>query len=83
MVPSEWLPLDCKSLNILQWCREHGCPWDAETCTHMAAGRRHWDVVHWCIENGLYMGREWSSENSLPMGEDMYVQYFEFLQTLY
>ena len=31
-------------LHVLQWAREHGCPWDSWTCTYAAMGRVPGDV---------------------------------------
>jgi hypothetical protein len=39
-------------LEVVQWCRAHGFPWDATTLT--AARWKHVDptVLKWCVENG-------------------------------
>ena len=31
---------------MLQWLREHDCPWDADCC-NAAAVSGHWDVLIW------------------------------------
>lgn len=36
-------------LDILKWCREHGCPWDGRTSGNAAKGG-HWDILKWCRE---------------------------------
>eukprot|EP00230_Micromonas_polaris_P008967 CAMPEP_0117645366 /NCGR_PEP_ID=MMETSP0802-20121206/11508_1 /TAXON_ID=38833 /ORGANISM="Micromonas sp., Strain CCMP2099" /LENGTH=190 /DNA_ID=CAMNT_0005450733 /DNA_START=85 /DNA_END=655 /DNA_ORIENTATION=+ len=33
-------------LEVLQWARATGCPWDEETCEY-AAGGRHLEVLQW------------------------------------
>jgi hypothetical protein len=33
-------------LNVLQWARANGCPWDENTCSE-AASNGHLDVLHW------------------------------------
>jgi hypothetical protein len=34
-------------LNVLQWAREHGCPWNIVKCEETAAEYRHHEVVQW------------------------------------
>jgi hypothetical protein len=36
---------------LLQWARENGCPWDAETCARAAEGG-HLELLRWARENG-------------------------------
>ena len=38
-------------MEVLQWAREHGCPWDANTCNAAAAGG-HLEVLKWAREQG-------------------------------
>jgi hypothetical protein len=38
-------------LEVLQWARENGCPWDDSTCT-CAAQNGHLEVLQWARENG-------------------------------
>jgi hypothetical protein len=38
-------------LEVLQWAREHGCPWDERTCG-AAAGGGHLEVLIWAREQG-------------------------------
>ena len=38
-------------LEVLQWAREHHCPWNESTCQHAAAGG-HLEVLRWARENG-------------------------------
>ena len=38
-------------LEVLQWARQNGCPWDEMTCT-MAAWGGHLDLLRWAHENG-------------------------------
>ena len=37
-------------LEVLQWARANGCPWDETTC-EAAVARGHLDVVQWAKEN--------------------------------
>ena len=34
---------------MLQWARQHGCPWDETTCAFAARGG-HLDVLRWARE---------------------------------
>ena len=38
-------------LNVLQWARANGCPWDSTICCS-AAGMGHFDVLQWARANG-------------------------------
>jgi hypothetical protein len=38
-------------LHVLQWARDHGCPWDEWTCAHAAYGG-HLHILQWALENG-------------------------------
>jgi hypothetical protein len=38
-------------LNILQWARANGCPWDEGTCDEAAWGG-HLEVLQWARANG-------------------------------
>jgi hypothetical protein len=38
-------------LDVVQWCRQNGCPWDERTCAE-SARNGHLDVLQWCRENG-------------------------------
>jgi hypothetical protein len=38
-------------LDVLQWARANGCPWDAETCWG-AAHKGHLEVLKWARANG-------------------------------
>eukprot|EP00953_Heterococcus_sp_UTEX-ZZ885_P034627 17912-Heterococcus_DN1.PRE.2 len=42
-------------LDILQWAREQGCPWDMRTCT-WAARAGHLHVLQWAREHGCPWG---------------------------
>jgi hypothetical protein len=39
-------------LHVLQWAREHGCPWNSKTCRNFVG---NWAVVHWAVLNGVPM----------------------------
>jgi hypothetical protein len=45
-------------LEVLQWARQHGCPWDSRTCSY-AAIAGHLDVLQWLRENDA-TGEVWS-----------------------
>ena len=60
--PSEWdrrVPMDymCPAaarrgrLEVLQWARGQGCPWDANTCSYAAEGG-HLSTLQWLKEHG-------------------------------
>ena len=38
-------------LNVLEWARENGCPWDYDTYVK-AASEGHLEVLKWLRENG-------------------------------
>ena len=38
-------------LEVLQWARANGCPWDEKTCMHAAEGG-HLEVLQWARANG-------------------------------
>ena len=38
-------------LEVLQWARQNGCPWDELTCAYAAAGG-HLEVLQWARQNG-------------------------------
>jgi len=38
-------------LEILQWAREYGCPWDEGTCYNAARGG-HLEALKWLRDNG-------------------------------
>ena len=39
------------NLDVVQWLRGEGCPWDYHTCHH-AAEQGHVEVLRWARENG-------------------------------
>jgi hypothetical protein len=39
------------NLDVLQWAREHDCPWDSNTCL-FAASRGHLEVLQWARAHG-------------------------------
>jgi len=70
-------------LEILQWAREHDCPWDEYTGTHAAASG-HLEVLKWARErdcpwdeetceyaadNGELEVLRWAIEHGAPGGE--------------
>ena len=38
-------------LEVLKWAREHGCPWDSDTCTY-ATVFGHTTLLRWAREHG-------------------------------
>ena len=52
----EWDEETCEAaakgghLEVLQWARQNGCPWNELTCSAAAGG--HLDVLQWAHENG-------------------------------
>jgi len=42
-------------LDVVQWARKHGCPWDARACT-IAAQHGHLEVLRWAREHGCPWG---------------------------
>ena len=39
------------NLELVQWLRGEGCPWDSSTC-HFAVDKGHVEVLRWARENG-------------------------------
>ena len=44
-------------LEVLQWARQNGCPWDEYTCVYAAMGG-HLEVLKWARANGCPFGAE-------------------------
>ena len=65
------LPWDCKyaaaHLATLQWAREHGCPWDENTCQFAASGG-HLDVLKWAPEHGCPFRKWWMCDSAAKEG---------------
>jgi len=40
-----------REIEVLQWARANGCPWDKRTC-HAAAEVGHLEVLQWACANG-------------------------------
>ena len=45
------------NLEVVQWLRGEGCPWNYRTCYH-AVDQGHVEVLRWARENGC----EWDAE---------------------
>ena len=45
------VPTFVRSVALLRWARENGCPWDERTCAAAAAGGKL-EVLKWARENG-------------------------------
>jgi hypothetical protein len=78
------VPTFVKSVTLLRWARENGCPWDERTCATAAAGGQL-EVLQWARENGCPWDEmtcaaaaagqylevlQWALENSCPSGID-------------
>ena len=48
-------------LEVLQWARGHGCPWDILTCTYAAEGG-HFEVLKWARERNCPWNQEVSGK---------------------
>ena len=44
-------------LEVLQWARANGCPWDERTCKRAAEGG-HLKLLQWAISNGCPYNKE-------------------------
>jgi hypothetical protein len=77
------VPTFVRSVALLRWARENGCPWDERTCAAVAAGG-NLEVLKWARENGCPWDEEtcasaaegghldilkWARENSCPWDE--------------
>ena len=50
-------------LEVLQWARQNGCPWDSDTCAGDAAAKRgDLEVLQWLRQNGC----PWNQDVRLP-----------------
>ncbi|KAG5178060.1 hypothetical protein JKP88DRAFT_350445 [Tribonema minus] len=71
-------------LNLLEWLRENGCPWDEHTCSGAAEGG-HLEVLRWARANGCPWSQEttwaaakgghlevlqWAAANGCPCDEE-------------
>ena len=78
------MPTFVRSVALLRWARENGCPWDERTCATAAAGGQL-EVLQWARENGCPWDErtcaaaaagqylevlQWALENSCPSGID-------------
>ena len=45
------LPACSGNLELMQWLRAEGCPWDHDTCCN-AVNKGHVEVLRWARENG-------------------------------
>ena len=48
-------------LEVLQWARANGCPWDQRTCAYAATGG-HLEVLQWARANGCPWNPELAAE---------------------
>ena len=54
------VPTFVRSVALLRWARENGCPWDERTCSAAAGGGRL-EVLKWARENGC----PWDEHNKV------------------
>ena len=74
------VPTFVRSVALLRWARDNGCPWDERTCAAVAAGG-NLEVLKWARENGCPWDEEtcasaargghldilkWARENGCP-----------------
>ena len=60
------------NLELVQWLRGEGCPWNLLTCVH-AINKGHVEVLRWARENGC----PWDAETRyLAAAELGYADYF-------
>ena len=52
-------------LEVLQWAREHGCPWNEWTCAR-AAQNGHLEVLQWALDNGCPWNHRMVDLSSFP-----------------
>ena len=88
------VPTFVRSVALLRWARENGCPWDERTCATAAAGGQL-EVLQWARENGCPWDErtcaaaaagqylevlQWALENSCPSGIDSLLLWAKDLQ---
>lgn len=56
-------------LEMLQWERENGCPWDKETCAGAAMGG-HLEIMKWARANGCPW--DWKTSHGAKQGGHPY-----------
>jgi hypothetical protein len=76
-------------LQVLQWCRENGCPWDEWSCTY-AAQNGHLEVLKWARLNGCPWNEDtcsfaasnghlevvkWARDNGCPWNKEKCILY--------
>ena len=54
------------NLELIQWLRAEGCPWDEWTCSN-AVHYGHVEVLRWARENGC----PWTAEDRDQAAEDL------------
>ena len=56
-------------LEVLQWARAHGCPWDKWTCAYAAEGG-HLEVLQWARANGC----PWDNRTCIAAAENGHLE---------
>ena len=88
------VPTFVRSVALLRWARENGCPWDERTCA-AAAAAGNLEVLQWAREHGCPWDKEtcgaaakgghvevlqWALENSCPLGKNRLLLWVKDLQ---
>ena len=88
------VPTFVRSVALLRWARENGCPWDERTCA-AAAAAGNLEVLKWAREHGCPWDErtcaaaaagqylevlQWALENSCPLGKNRLLLWANHLQ---
>ena len=88
------VPTFVRSVALLRWARENGCPWDERTCA-AAAAAGNLEVLQWARAHGCPWDKEtcgaaakgghievlqWALENSCPLGKNRLLFWANHLQ---
>merc|ERR1719389_156775 len=60
-------------LEVLQWARAHGCPWDEVTCA-LAAENGHLEVLQWARAHGC----PWDEETCAKAAENGHLEVLQW-----
>ena len=60
-------PQPLHQLEVLQWLRAEGCPWDYGTCYH-AVNQGHVETLRWARENGCPWNAETRDNAAAKLG---------------
>ena len=88
------VPTFVRSVELLRWARENGCPWDERTCA-AAAAAGNLEVLQWARQHGCPWDErtcaaaaagqylevlQWALENSCPLGKNRLLLWAKHLQ---